>query len=138
MNTPDTTFAPQQSQPRILIVDDDPSVSSVMGQVLEVLGYSSSTCGDPAEAVAQFRDGSFDVLLTDYRMPAMNGIELSQQVRKCNASVPIILMSGYHPTMEENEMHLSPFDMILEKPIEMESLDRAIKSTLQSNKSNCY
>jgi CheY-like chemotaxis protein len=119
-------------------VDDDPAVSAVMGQVLEVLGYSSSCCGDPIEAISQFKDGAFDVLLTDYRMPAMNGIELSRQVRKCNATVPIILMSGYDPTMLENEMHLSPFDLILDKPIEMESLDRAIKTSLLGNKSSEY
>ena len=124
--------------PRILVVDDDLSVGMVVSQVLEALGYSSSTCGDPTEALSQLKEGAFDVLLTDYRMPAMTGIELSRQVRKYNASVPIILMSGYDPTMEENEMRLSPFNLILDKPIEMDCLDRAIKSSLLSNRSDCY
>jgi len=47
-------------------------------------------------------------------------------------------MSGYDPTMEENEMCLSPINLILDKPIEMDCLDRAVKSSLLSNKSNCY
>lgn len=128
----------QQTQARILIVDDDPSVGSVMSQILEALGYSASWCADPKEAISQFNEGGFDAILTDYRMPTMSGITLSQHVRKNNASVPIILMSGYNPAMEENEMHLSPIDFILDKPIDMECLDRTIKSALLSTKSNAY
>jgi CheY-like chemotaxis protein len=128
----------QQPKPRILIVDDDPSVSTVMREVLKALGYSSSTCNNANEALLQFQDGDYDVVLTDYRMPEMTGIELCRQVRKSNASVPVILMSGYNPTMEENEMHLSPINLILEKPIEMACLDRAIKSSILSSRSNEY
>jgi len=128
----------QKTQPRILIVDDEPSVSAVMRQVLEALGYSSSICNNGNEALLQFQDGTYDVVLTDYRMPEMSGIELCRQIRKCNSSVPVILMSGYSPTTEENEMHLSPINLILEKPIEMACLDRAIKSSMLSNRSNDY
>jgi len=109
-----------------------------MGQLLEALGYSSSTCTNANDALSQFQDGTYDVILTDYRMPEMSGIELCRQARKCNSSVPVILMSGYSPTMEENEMGLSPFNHILDKPIEMSCLDRAIKSSMLSSKSNEY
>jgi len=136
MNTPDSNPTPLQA--RILIVDDDPAVGEVMGQVLEALGYSSACCGDPAEAISRFKEGGFDVILTDYRMPTMSGIELSQEMRKCQASIPVILMSGYSPEMEEGEMSLSPIDLILDKPIEMDRLDQAIKSSLLLSKSNEY
>ena len=109
-----------------------------MGQVLQALGYSSSACNNATEALSEFKDGTYDVILTDYRMPEMTGIELCRQVRKCNSSVPVILMSGFNPTMEENEMRLSPINLILEKPIEMACLDRAIKSSILSSRSNEY
>ena len=137
MNTSSTLFTHRQPQPRILIVDDDLFVATLVGQELESLGYSSTCCVDPTEALSQLRDGTIDMLLTDYQMPEMTGVELAQQARKCNALIPIILMTGYGFTMQDGEMSLRYIDLILEKPFAMDRLEGAIKCTL-SKKTNWY
>ena len=128
----------QDQAARVLIVDDDPSVGTVVTELLESLGYSSSCCFSPTEALIELKGGKFDVILTDFRMPTMTGVELAQEAKKCNAFVPVILMTGYASTMEANEMQLGPINRILEKPIALPTLDRAIKSSLMDDKSDWY
>jgi DNA-binding NtrC family response regulator len=122
---------------RVLIVDDDPSVGAVVTHLLDSIGYESSSCISATQALIQLKDEKFDVVLTDFRMPKMNGVELAQEARKCNSMVPVILMTGYAASMEANEMELAEINRILEKPIALPNLERAIKSSLM-DKSEWY
>ena len=122
----------QAQAARILIVDDDPVVGAVVAQLLQSLGYAPSCCSSAAEALAQLKGGNFDVILTDFRMPKMTGVELAQEAKKCNAFVPVILMTGYASTMEANEMELGEINRVLQKPIALPHLELAIKSSLRT------
>ena len=84
------------------------------------------------EALTQLKCGKFDVVLTDFRMPKMTGVEFAQEAKKCNAFVPVILMTGYASTMEANEMELGEINRVLQKPIALPHLELAIKSSLRT------
>ncbi len=90
---------PQARTKRALVVDDDVSMRSALGQVLErLLGYLVTVVGDGEEAIAvmEERDAVFDVVITDVTMPGMGGEALAQLIGQRWPATPVILMSGGH------------------------------------------
>ena len=86
---------PSLSHPNILLVDDNRDGLLVRRTVLEELGYGVSIALNGEEGLKLFESANFDVVVTDYRMPRMNGAELIQRIRKLNAHARIILLSGF-------------------------------------------
>ncbi|MGP8246428.1 MAG: response regulator [Bryobacteraceae bacterium] len=80
--------------PNILLVDDNRNGLIVRKQLLEEQGYHVVTATDGAEAFELYQSSLFDVVVTDYRMPRMNGIELIRGIRQRNPEARIILLSG--------------------------------------------
>jgi len=82
---------------RILCVDDDESIVFLMTRLLERRGYRVSGYTDPHEALAAVRAGPdrFDLVVTDYNMPGMSGLELARALRDIRAELPVALASGY-------------------------------------------
>lgn len=90
----DMIRAPQLA--RILLVDDEGLVRMGTADMLQDLGYDVTEAGSGAEALATLRDGFRpDVLVTDYLMPGMNGVELVQAVRQQLPDLPALMISGY-------------------------------------------
>ena len=79
---------------RILLVDDNASGLKARALILEENGYHTVTTTSPKEALNLFTQESFDLVVTDYRMPLMNGTELIRELRSHCLDVPIILLSG--------------------------------------------
>ncbi|MFN8458969.1 MAG: response regulator [Anaerolineae bacterium] len=81
---------------RILLADDD----ELSLQLLKIFfdrmipGYQITTVKDGAEALAQLLQHPFDLILTDYHMPRVNGLELARSARRISPNIPVILMSG--------------------------------------------
>jgi len=78
----------------ILVVDDDPQVLEVVGEMLKLEGYAVATAADGREAVAKFRAASFDLVITDLIMPEKEGLETISEMRALRADIPVIAMSG--------------------------------------------
>jgi CheY-like chemotaxis protein len=81
--------------PYILLVDDNPDGLLVRRTVLEELGYAVAVAINGDEGLKLFQSANFDVVVTDYRMPRMNGAELIQRIRIINPNARIILLSGF-------------------------------------------
>jgi len=82
---------------RVLYVDDDATVAMVVGSLLERAGYVAVSVGDGASALAALRDDpqGFDMILTDYNMPGMSGLELTRAARLIAPTLPVIISSGH-------------------------------------------
>src|SRR5437764_4065823 len=80
---------------RILLVDDNAHGLSARRSVLEELGHRIATASSAAEALEQFGAHKFDLVVTDYKMPKMDGIELIARIRKQSPETPMILLSGF-------------------------------------------
>jgi len=78
-----------------LIVDDEPLVRSSLSELLTLSGYTVSTAGNGKEALELLRDYTADIIITDIKMPEMDGIQLLNQVKKRHPEVPVILITGY-------------------------------------------
>src|SRR5215467_7939513 len=80
---------------RILLVDDNNHGLIARKAVLEEVGYQVSTAKNGDEALELYTARKFDLVVTDYKMPKMNGVELIAQIRKSDADARVILLSGF-------------------------------------------
>ncbi len=78
----------------ILVVDDDSQVLEVVGEMLRLEGYEVATAVDGRDAVSQFKQAQFDLVITDLIMPEKEGLETIAELRTIRSSVPVIAMSG--------------------------------------------
>jgi len=83
---------------RILVADDEPELQKIYRFALEKMGHQVTICRDGEEALATYHQagGKFDMVLTDYRMPAINGLQLAQVLRLFNPLLPVVIVSGVY------------------------------------------
>jgi CheY-like chemotaxis protein len=93
MTPPQETL--RTASPHVLLVDDNRNGLIVRKALLEEVGYKVSTAGSGEEAYVLFESACFDVVVTDYRMPRMNGVELIGKMRQHCPGARIILLSGF-------------------------------------------
>ena len=111
---------------RILVVEDDVEVSRAIAQMLNHLGHGVAECGQTEEAFRRVQTGQFDLLLIDYRMPEMTGLDLILMLRQEGCDVPVIMMTGYPATEERVASQSLGISAILKKPITPEQLAGAM------------
>jgi len=116
---------------KILVIDDNPSQCKVIKQLFESCGYSVVALDSPEEALYLLEWKDFDVIITDLRMPWMNGAELCQRARKTRPETLIYALSGYIHEFDRNELLEAGFDGIFSKPIRIDLLRDAIEEDLR-------
>lgn len=96
--TSSESAAPIPDSDTILVVDDDVSARRLVVRVLEEAGYAVLEADSPSHALALAGDGTHRIalLLTDVRMPHMDGVELAQRFHRLVPQARVLLMSGYH------------------------------------------
>lgn len=116
---------------RILIVDDNSLGLAARRSVLEELGHKVVTTTAPHEALELCGKQRFDVVVTDYKMPKMNGLEFISRLRKQHPSMLVILISGFTDTLGLNESNTGA-DIVLQKSAhEVTQLIRAVNRLLR-------
>ena len=81
----------------ILFVDDHEVLARLSCEILEMQGYRAVSAYSGADALRKFDEEEFDILVTDYRMDGMNGLELARKVHEKHPEVPVIIVTGYGP-----------------------------------------
>ena len=110
---------------RILLVDDELAVLKAHAATLRHLGYKPKTNSGPLEALGRLKVESFDLIITDLRMPAMSGIEFARRAHKINPDSGIFLLTAYQGGLDDGPQ--APFiDAILGKPLRAGMLSDAI------------
>lgn len=104
----------------ILVVDDEPDTLTVLELLLRHEGFEVRTASDGVEALEQIRDEPPDLVLTDFMMPRMDGLELCRQIRQMGLEeLPIVMTSAAARLPARNE-HL--YDVGLNKPVDFNRL----------------
>ena len=115
---------------RILLVDDDPELRVVFAAALEASGHVVTSAADGPAALALLDRAAPDVLLLDFAMPGMNGVEVASEIRRRRPGLPIIFASGFPDVGAIEAIEGSP--TILRKPFHMDELLRALEDALRS------
>jgi DNA-binding response OmpR family regulator len=85
---------------RILVVDDDAHIRQFNAEILKRFGYQIDLAEDGASAWEALQSDGFDLLITDYNMPKLTGLDLIKKLRAARMPLPVILMSGAMPVSE--------------------------------------
>ncbi|HEV2201919.1 MAG TPA: response regulator [Bryobacteraceae bacterium] len=116
---------------RILLVDDNANGLAARKTILEELGHKVLTSTSGVDALEQFAAHRFDLVVTDYRMPRMDGLELIGRLRAQAPSLPIVLLSGFAETLGMSEASTGA-DVVLQKSAnEVSHLVRAVSRLLR-------
>jgi excisionase family DNA binding protein len=87
---------PLKGQQRILVVDDEPSIRELLSKTLSLADYSVDTAADGGTALARLREGqTYDLVLVDLKMPGMDGLMLTRQLKYLKPDLPIIIITGF-------------------------------------------
>jgi DNA-binding NtrC family response regulator len=89
----------------ILFVDDHEVLARLSCEILEMQGYRAVCAYSANEALEKFNQEKFDILVTDFRMEGMNGLELAKHIHKRDPQVPVIIVTGYGPVDGGNEVN---------------------------------
>lgn len=126
-----TVAATRSRSPHILIVDDNKLGLMARRTVLEELGYVVETCTSPLDALEQCTKKQFDIVVTDYKMPRMNGVEFIRELRKQYPAMPVILISGFVDTLGFSESTTGADAVIQKSAHEVSHLIRAVARLLR-------
>jgi CheY-like chemotaxis protein len=118
----------------ILVVDDEPEIRQIYSDILRDLGYRVIDEPDGASALSDIRQGEkIDLVITDYKMPGMNGLELAATLRKIIPSIPVLMLTAYFSI--ENyfqSLSLGVFECI-NKPVGKMELIRIVRMALNDH-----
>lgn len=114
----------------ILIVEDNPNMSSLLEEMLEVFDYKSVRAESGQEALNKLDQGEFAMVITDMKMPAMNGLELLKNIKEKNPAMPVVLISGYSMKEIGSDPNNPKPDGFLSKPFLMSDIEQLLNSLL--------
>jgi len=108
----------------VLVVDDDKTVRNLEGIRLSRLGYNVTTKVNAEQALDAVEEDpdAFDIVLIDYHMPEMNGLELTHALRETGYEMPVVLMTGFTAQVSEAKARVVGVDRLLKKPVERNEL----------------
>jgi CheY-like chemotaxis protein len=110
----------------ILVIDDEKGILQLMYEALTPYGHKVETADDGLEGIRKFDDGCFDIVITDVRMPVIDGNGVAAHIRKSEKQcIPVIGISGTPWLLEADN-----FDMVLSKPFPLNQLLNCIRSLL--------
>jgi len=119
---------------RILIVDDDPQMRIALGEALNRLGYIADTSCDGLEAIKRLNYSDYALVITDMKMPGMDGLSLLREVRKRIGSLPVLVITGFGTVENAVETMKEGATDYLMKPFSFTALGKAIESIISRQK----
>jgi len=111
---------------RCLVVDDEPPVREVIGDILESAGHSVVALGDGAEAIARFAAERFDLVVTDLAMPRVSGWQVARAVKQIAPQAPVFLVTGFGVELSPEERLTHGVDLVLVKPLQIQEVLDAV------------
>ena len=117
----------------ILVVDDEESIRSLLQVGLREAGYHCESAADGGMALEMLDEKAFDVVVSDIKMPEINGIELTQIIKE-KYDAAVIIITGFYEDFRYEEMIEIGASDFLEKPVRLEELNARIKRVLRERK----
>lgn len=121
----------EQTKKHILYVEDDENILEAVETLIRILGYDvyATSIGSEAIELVKSNPARFDLVITDYMMPGINGLELAEMISSVNPNIPIILGTG---SIELNEKEVKQFGIsaLIKKPFSIQDMGNTIRKVL--------
>lgn len=115
---------------KILVTEDESALRMFVARALRLDGHETHEAGDGAEGLEMLSASQFDLLLSDIRMPVMDGIELAHQAAERHPGLKILLMTGYAEQRERADDLASKIVDVVQKPFALPDIRRAVAQAL--------
>jgi two-component system, cell cycle sensor histidine kinase and response regulator CckA len=131
-DAPHTPLIPERPGYHLLFVDDEESITEIIKEFLDQLGYTVTVCNNAVEALKIFRSHpqKFDCVITDQTMPTISGDQLAAAILQVCPNMPIILCTGYSHTIDREKALERGITAFLDKPILLDQLSRTVAEVL--------
>ena len=117
---------------RILVVDDNPDILKLVSKMAAHLGYRPTIAGDGVDALYYLTKGHYDLVITDYDMPFIDGYQLADQINENHFGTKVIIMTGHSEREVADLLDGSGIvDGLLLKPFNLETLKEKIEMAIQ-------
>ena len=114
---------------RILIVDDDPVLLKLVSSMVASLGYTPDSAGDAMDALYYLNKTQYNLVLTDYHMPSINGYQLADKIKRRSTKTKVFIMTGHFEKSIINMLLASDtVDGLLLKPFNRATLKEKIET----------
>lgn len=125
------TEAPQSPRAAILVVDDESAIRKLCERILSSLGFSVRTADNGEQALSRLKESPADIVLTDLSMPVMDGVRLTEEIRRCHPGTDVIVMTAY-PRLETAIplLRSGAYDYLI-KPFDAEVLSAVVDRCFQ-------
>ena len=115
---------------KVLVVDDDPTIGKSFNRVLSQKGYVVITAKNAHEALKKLREEEYDVVFTDIKMPGMDGLELAERVKAKRPWTPVVIVTGYGTTANEERAKAVGVSDFLYKPLSPEMIEESAMNAM--------
>lgn len=116
---------------RILVVDDQPGIRFLLEEVFTNEGYQVTTANTGKEALDHIYTSTFDLIMMDYKLPIMDGVEVLHQLEEKEIIIPVILMSGLPDEIKQDGLSSTVLRHILGKPFNIAEVCRIVKDIVE-------
>jgi two-component system response regulator PilR (NtrC family) len=115
---------------QILIVDDNPHMSNLLSDILDFFDYKGVGARDGEEALKTLGEKSFDMVITDLRMPRMDGMNLLRALKEKFPQLPVVVITGFGTESSRSDAFAAHADGFLAKPFKVEDIKQLLKEHL--------
>jgi DNA-binding NtrC family response regulator len=115
---------------QILIVDDNPHMCSLLADTLEVFDYKGIAAKNGEEALCKLKEDSFDMVITDLRMPRMGGMDLLRTIKDKFPNLPVVVITGFGTDSTKSDALSAQADDFLSKPFKVDEIQRLLQKYL--------
>lgn len=134
--TPETENSQEilEGQGRILVVDDEPALATMVEQMLNRMGYDAVSLTEPEMALDAVHTAPdrYDLIITDMTMPGFTGRALAEKIQAIRPDLPLILITGFHESVSAETAAQYGFSSYIEKPVNKAELARAVRDVLEN------
>jgi|SRR5882724_12051056 len=116
--------------PVILIVEDEAKMRRLLELNLGEDGWTTASAGDAESGMKMFREDSFDMVLTDFKLPGMNGLEFLKGIRQINSEIPVVMMTAYGSVETAVEAMRNGANNYVLKPFSLEEIKLVVRKEL--------
>ena len=126
---------PDKGDEHILFVDDEPEITFMGKKMLEKLGYKVSIKSDGLSALEEFKKNpkKYSLLVTDQKMPDIQGTELASRMKKISPELKVIIITGFSDNLSENVLSQNGISDVILKPMVLDDFSKVIRAVLDSN-----
>jgi CheY-like chemotaxis protein len=127
-----SSFIKNGREARILVIDDEETVRSVLFRILSEVKHRVTVAENGEEGIRLFKEGGFDIVLTDLGMPGISGWEVGKTVKKMSPRTPVGMITGWGMEVDQATIKENGIDFVISKPFQFNQILKVIDETIAS------